>query len=46
MIEKGDGAIINIASIAGTMGEAGTAVYGASKAAMISWSEATHNVRK
>ena len=48
MIEKGEGAIINVASIAGTMGpgagETNTAAYSASKAAMIAWSQSVHNV--
>ena len=44
MEEKGDGAIINIASIAGTKGMAGSIAYSTSKNAMTGWSEAIHDV--
>jgi NAD(P)-dependent dehydrogenase (short-subunit alcohol dehydrogenase family) len=37
MVARGDGVIINLASIAGTVGLAGGAAYGATKAALASF---------
>ncbi len=36
MVERGNGSIVNIASMAGTIGLAGGAAYGATKAALAS----------
>lgn len=44
MVEKGEGAVINIASIAGTKGMAGNPAYSTSKNAFTGWSEALHDV--
>lgn len=43
MVEKGEGAVINIASIAGTKGMAGNPAYSTSKNAFTGWSEALHD---
>jgi NAD(P)-dependent dehydrogenase (short-subunit alcohol dehydrogenase family) len=40
LVAKGDGVIINLASMAGTLGLAGGAAYGATKAAMASFTRA------
>ena len=45
MVEKGEGAVINISSIAGTSGFAQSPIYSTSKNAMSGWSEALHDVR-
>ncbi|KAK9807960.1 hypothetical protein WJX73_007987 [Symbiochloris irregularis] len=43
MVENGEGAIVNIASIAGTKGMAANISYSTSKNAMTGWSEAVHD---
>jgi short-subunit dehydrogenase len=41
MIERGDGMVVNVSSVAGRLGNANEAAYSASKFALCGWSEAT-----
>lgn len=41
MLRRGGGRIVNVASVAGRLGSPGEAAYGAAKAALLAWSEAS-----
>lgn len=41
MVRRGSGRIVNVASVAGRLGSPGEAAYGAAKAALLAWSEAS-----